>query len=185
MSWPTHKQREGATGFCPQHLASLQYWTAPAAVAGLSLIWNHERQQCSEMEVWGTGGETAPRASSHLQGLFTPKQPGIGMAGEGIFRASLTSVWSFVSRWLLDGHWTHRKKILFTLQRFTPAMPPLTQQRPARPWRGHERRPCLNSLAHKELRKQTSKQVSSHELYNPGQVAPSFWTSGFSSAKWR
>ena len=78
MSWPTHKQREGATGFCPQHLVSLQYWTAPAVVAGLSLSWNRERQRCSEMEVWGTGGGIAPTASSHLQGLFMPKSLVLG-----------------------------------------------------------------------------------------------------------
>lgn len=40
----------------------------------------------------GEGGEPAPRASSHLRGWFMPKQPGAGMAGEGIFRARLTSV---------------------------------------------------------------------------------------------
>ena len=72
------QQREGATGFCPQHLVSLQYWTAPAVVAGLSLSWNRERQWCSEMEVWGTGGGTAPTASSHLQGLFMPKSLVLG-----------------------------------------------------------------------------------------------------------
>lgn len=59
-----------ATGFCPQHLAPAVLNVALAAVAGLS----SETTKGISAQRWrcgGSGGETAPRASSHLHAVDT------------------------------------------------------------------------------------------------------------------
>lgn len=145
----------------------------------------------------GDGWWNCSNSQLSPSGVVYAEEPGIGMAGEGIFRARLTSVWysrlakkkSFVSRWLLDGHWTHRKKILFMLQWFMPdravQMPPLTQQRLARPWRGVNKGHVLTVLLTRNLKNKQANRYPVTKLYTAGQVAPPFWISGISTAKWR